>query len=581
MTSAPMTDFVPPVLDATKWENIEPLLTALLGREVHDREELERWILDRSELEAAIGESGANTYIDMTCDTESDAKQDAYTSFITTVIPKVKPVAFELDKKMKSLCELFGLTKGRYEVLYRDTAADVELFRKENVPIETQLAQLDQGYDKICGRMMVEFQGRERTLPQMGKFSESADRSVREEAWRKVSNRRLEDQERISEIYDEMVEKRHRLATNAGFENFVGYAFRSKHRFDYTPETCFAFHDAVEKHVMPFVARLDATRKRELGLGALRPWDLAVDPKNRDPLEPFENGPDLIARTRRVYDRLGPELSGFFASMGDGSNTHGTADGAMLDLDSRKGKAPGGYLYFRDRSKLPFIFMNAAGQHRDVETMVHEAGHAFHAMYCRDEPLVWYRSSPLEYAEVASMSMELLTMPYWDAYYPSAEDADRARRKQLEGSIGLLPWIATIDAFQHWIYTNPNHTRDQRVSAWLALTERFGMQGHRVDWSGLEKDRKYIWQRQSHLFGSPFYYIEYGIAQLGALGIWLIGLEQGEEAALTAYKKSLSLGGSRPLPELFAAAGLPFDFGEATVGRLVERVQAELDKLPE
>ncbi|MEX0877192.1 MAG: M3 family oligoendopeptidase [Phycisphaerales bacterium] len=581
MTTAPTTDFVPEVLDATRWENIEPLLTALLEREVSTRQELEQWILDRSELEAAIGESGANTYIDMTCDTENDAKQDAYTSFITTVVPKVKPVSFELDKKMKTLCEKHGLTEGRYAVLYRDTAADVELFRPENVAIETQLAQLDQEYDKICGKMTVEYKGEEKTLPMMGKFGESADRSVREEAWRLVSSRRLQDKERLNAIYDEMVAKRDTVARNAGLGDFVEYAFKAKHRFDYTPQTCFAFHDAIEKHVMPFVAELDASRKEQLGLEKLCPWDLAVDPKNRDALNPFEGGADLVARSQKAFDKLSPELSEMFASMGDGSNTQGTANGAMLDLDSRKGKAPGGYLYFRDRSRLPFIFMNAAGQHRDVETMVHEAGHAFHSMFCRGEPLVWYRSSPIEYAEVASMSMELLTMPYWDAFYPSEEDANRARRKQLEGSVGLLPWIATIDAFQHWVYKHPGHSRDERTAAWLKIEERFGHQGHFVDWAGLEEDRKHIWQRQSHLYGSPFYYVEYGIAQLGALGIWLKSLEEGEEAALAAYRKSLSLGGSVPLPELFAAAGLPFDFGDETVGRLVERVRAELDKLPE
>jgi len=581
MTTMPTTDFVPEVLDGTKWENIEPLLNKLLEREVNSREELERWILDRSELEAAIGESGANTYIDMTCDTGDEGKQAAYTSFITTVVPKVKPVSFELDKKLKALCEQHGLTGDRYEVLFRDTAADVDLFRQENVPTETELAQLDQEYDKICGAMTVEHDGEEKTMPMMGKYFESADRTVREDAWRKVAKRRLDDAEKISGIYDEMVQKRQSVAKNAGFENFIGYAFKSKHRFDYTPEMCTAFHDAIEKHVMPFVAKLDESRKEQLGLDELRPWDLAVDPKNRSALEPFNGGVDLVSKTQKVFDQLSPELSEFFASMGDGSNTKGSADGAMLDLDSRKGKAPGGYLYFRDRSKLPFIFMNAAGQHRDVETMVHEAGHAFHAMYCNDEPYVWYRSAPLEYAEVASMSMELLTMPYWDAYYPSEEDANRARRKQLEGSIALLPWIATIDAFQHWVYANPTHSREERAQAWLDLEQRFGHQGHVVGWDGLDQERKHVWQRQGHLFGVPFYYIEYGIAQLGALGFYLISLEQGEEAALAAYKKSMSLGGSKPLPQLFEAAGLPFDFGDQTVGRLVERVQVELDKLPE
>ncbi len=581
MTSAPITDFVPQVIDGTKWDNIEPLLNALLAREVNSKSELEQWLLDRSELEAAIGESGANTYIDMTCDTESEEKQDAYTSFITTVIPNAKPIGFELDKKFAKLAEEFGLTGGHHTVLYRDTKADVDLFRQENVSIETEISQLDQEYDKICGKMMVDFDGKEQTMPMMGKYSESADRSIREEAWKKSASRRLEDQERISAIYDQMVTKRHQVAKNAGFHNFVEHSFKSKHRFDYTPETCFAFHDAIEKHVMPFVANLDAQRKQELGLEQLRPWDIAVDPKGQAPLRPFEGGVDLIAKSQRVFDQLSPELAKMFATMGDGSNTNGSADGAMLDLDSRKGKAPGGYLYFRDRSRIPFIFMNAAGQHRDVETMVHEAGHAFHSMYCVDEPLVWYRSSPIEYAEVASMTMELLTMPYWDAFYPSEADANRARRKQLEGSISLLPWIATIDAFQHWVYENPEHTQAERAQAWLKLEERFGMQGHRVNWDGLDEERKFVWQRQGHLFGSPFYYVEYGIAQLGALGIWLISLEQGEEAALKAYKKSLSLGGSMPLPELFKAAGLDFDFGDATVSRLVKRVQAELDKLPE
>jgi oligoendopeptidase F len=582
MTSAPITDFVPEILDGTKWENIESLLNALLEREVGSKEELEQWLLDRSELEAAIGESGANTYIDMTCDTADESKSGAYTAFISDVIPKVKPIGFELDKKYKALAEEFGLTGGHFAVLYRDTAADVDLFRQENVAIETELSKLDQEYDTICGKMTVEFDGEEKTMPMMGKYSESADRAVRESAWRTVAARRMQDQDRLSAIYDEMVAKRDTVAKNAGFNNFVEYSFKAKHRFDYTPETCFAFHDAIEKHIMPFVAGLDANRQKELGLDALRPWDLAVDPKGNAPLKPFEGGQDLVAKSQSAFDRLSPELAKMFATLGDGTNTNGTDGGkASLDLDSRKGKAPGGYQYMRDRSRRAFIFMNAAGQHRDVETMVHEAGHAFHSMYCIDEPMVWYRESPIEFAEVASMSMELLSMPYWDSFYPDPADANRARRKQLEGSISLLPWIATIDAFQHWVYQNPTHTQAQRAEQWLAIENRFGHQGHRCDWSGLEEERKFVWQRQGHLFGVPFYYVEYGIAQLGALGIWLTSLEQGEEAALAAYRKALSLGGSKPLPELFAAADLPFDFGDATVGRLVERVQSELDKLPE
>lgn len=579
MSSLATSDFVPADLDASRWENVEPLFAELRDRPVESAEDFEAWLLDRSELDAALSEAGAIRYIDMTCDTASASKKQAYMDFVEGVLPKVKPAGFALDKKQAALADRFDLGE-RYRVINRDTVAAVEIFRDENVPIQTELTRLDTEYDTICGAMTVEFDGQERTLPQMGKYQEASDRGVREAAWRAVSERRAQDADRISAIFDEMVALRDRMARNAGFKDFVGYSFKAKGRFDYTPEHCFAFHEGIEKHLMPFVAKLDAQRRGALGVGALRPWDLAVDPKGRPALRPFEGGADLVAKTRRVFDRLSPELGAMFASLGDGTNDRGAEGGASLDLDSRKGKAPGGYQYMRDRSRKAFIFMNAAGLHRDVETMVHEAGHAFHSMYCVDEPLAHYRHAPIEFCEVASMSMELLTMPFWDEYYPDAEDADRARRRQLEGSLGLLPWIATIDAFQHWIYTHPKHTREERAAAWLALEERFGHQGHRVDWSGIEAHRPLIWQRQSHLFGSPFYYVEYGIAQLGALGLWLKSLEEGPASALKAYRRAMSLGGSRPLPDLFAAADLPFDFGPDTVGRLVERAEKELDKLP-
>jgi len=352
-------------------------------------------------------------------------------------------------------------------------------------------------------------------------------------------------------------------------------------RFDYGPEDCFAFHEAVEKAVVPFNERRLAERRRDLGVATLRPWDIAVDAKGRTPLKPFEGGKQLVDKALAAFGKLDPRLADMLAELGDGTECRGSRDGACFDLDSRKGKAPGGYQYMRDRIRVPFIFMNAAGLHRDVETMVHEAGHAFHSQLCRSEPLVGYRHAPIEFCEVASMSMELLTMAHWGGaggYYPTEADRVRAARKQLEGSVGLLAWIATIDAFQHWIYTNPTHTRDERVAFWLGLEERFGAG---LDWSGLDDEHKWMWQRQPHLWGHPFYYIEYGIAQLGSLQLWLKSLEEGEAAAIDAYIRAMRLGGSRPLPELFAAAGLEFDFGEATVSRLVERVEAELAKLPE
>ena len=576
--------FVSDDLDASTWDAVEPMFRELTGREIADSAGLEAWLIDRSELEAACSEARARLYINMTCDTSDDAASKAYAAFIEEVEPKLEPAAFELDKRQAELFDRVSMDSERYGVLSRDTAADVRLFRDENVPLKTELSKLDQSYDAVCGAMSVEFDGETKTLPQMAAYQERTERSIRESAWRKVSQRRLRDREEVDGIYDKMVSLRDRVGRNAGFGTYTGYAFEAKHRFDYTPEDCLGFHRSVESVIMPFCASLDSSRKAALGVDELRAWDLGVDPKGRGPLRPFDGGVDLVTKTRAVMSALDSELAGLFETMGDGANTRGIT-GGLLDLDSRGGKAPGGYQYMQDRSRKPFIFMNAAGVHRDVETMVHEAGHAFHSMLCVDEPLLHYRHSPIEFAEVASMTMELLTMPYWGVkggFYEDSSDLVRAQRKQLEGSLSLLPWIATIDAFQHWVYQNPSHTRQERTEAWLGLMERFGYRGHRVGWT--EQDRPALetaWQAQGHLFGVPFYYIEYGIAQLGSLQLWVKSLDEGEASALAAYKRALSLGGSRPLPELFEAAGISFDFSESMFRRVREAVESKLAELPE
>ncbi|HYE60912.1 MAG TPA: M3 family oligoendopeptidase [Phycisphaerales bacterium] len=572
------TTLVPADLDATRFDALEPLFKALLERPVRSAEELEAWLLDRSELAAACSEGRANLYISMSCDTDGKAAQQAYASYIENVAPRLTPLFFELDKRLVELAKKFPLDAGRYGVLLRAAQADVELFREENVPLETELAKLSQKYDQIAGAMSVQFEGEEKTLPQMAKYQELPDRAKREAAWRTVMDRRFQDVTAINDVYEEMVALRTKVGRNAGFEDYVGYAFKSKHRFDYGVEACRQFHAGVEEAIVPLVREFDRKRAADLKLDALRPWDFGVDPKGRGPLKPFNGGKDLMDKSLATFRRLDARLAEMFARLGTGEESRGARDGACLDLDSRKGKAPGGYQYMRDRTRRPFIFMNAAGMHKDVETMVHEAGHAFHSMLCEEEPLVEYRHSPIEFAEVASMSMELLSMPHWRSFYASDEDWARAAREQLKHSLLLLPWIAQIDAFQLWVYGNPKHTREERATFWLGLDERFGS---RIDWTGLEKYRRWIWQRQLHLFSHPFYYIEYGIARLGALQLWLHSLEKGEKSAVELYIKGLSLGGSRPLPELFRASGLTFDFGPDAVKRIAERVRVELDKLPE
>lgn len=562
----PASDIVPANLDATSWAQLEPLYRELIGRELHCKNCLERLILDRSEVDAAASEAGSSLYITMTCHTDNDAANKAYLAFVENVQPHLKRVAFELDKKIAQSPLASELPPARYAVLLRDLRASVELFRDENVAIETELAKLDQEYSQVCGAMSVQFQGQERTMPMMARFQEDQDRATREAAWRAVAERRLADRTRIDDIYDKMLALRQRVASNAGFADYRAYAFKARRRFDYGVRECDDFAKGVERSIVPALRRLNQQRRDGLGLARLRPWDLAVDPKGRAPLRPFDGAEQLVERSSRLFHRMEPSLGGLFDSMRSGD---------CLDLETRKGKAPGGYQSTRDRRRLPFIFMNAAGVQRDVETMVHEAGHAFHALLSRPENILAYREAPIEFCEVASMSMELTSYPFLDEFY-AGSDADRARRVHMEQLATMIPWIAIIDQFQHWIYTNPGHTRDQRTAAWRELMDRFYAD---VDWTGIEDARDALWHRQLHLFGMPFYYIEYGIAQLGALQLYG-RYRRNPGDAIAKYKEALTLGGSKPLPELFKAAGLDFDFSPERIASAWAEVESQLATLP-
>jgi oligoendopeptidase F len=388
---------------------------------------------------------------------------------------------------------------------------------------------------------------------------------LRQEAWELVTNRRLQEAEQIETIFEQLLKLREQIAANAGFADYLQYAFRARGRFDYTPQDCVKFHEAIENADMPALRQLHTRRRKQLGLDALRPWDLAVDPANKPPLRPFDKVETLVADTQEIFSQLDDKMARDFRLM---------REMRLLDLDNRKGKAPGGYQSTLAESRLPFIFMNAVGMQRDVETLLHEAGHAFHTLAMREEDLGAYREAPIEFCEVASMTMELLGNEFIEKFYPP-DDARRARREHLEGIVEIFPWIATVDAFQHWIYSHPGHSRAERQKAWLDLMDRFGGD---VDWGGYASARVNWWHRQLHIFLHPFYYIEYGIAQLGALQIWA-NSKRDKAQALGQYHRALALGGSRPLPELFQAAGCRFDFSSQTVQPLVKLVSDELGKL--
>ncbi len=561
----PKRRFLPENLDLGDWASVASQfdrLEAGAGKCAETRE-FEQWLLDWSELSAALEEEGSKRYIAMTCDTDDEDAEKAYLRFVEEIEPLIKPRQFHMAQIFVGHPLRQALCQERYYVFDRLTSLQMSLFRVENVALETEEASVGQKYQKLCGGLTVTFRGEELTLAQMGRFLEEPDRGLRESAWRLVSERRLQEKEQFEAQFDQLLRLRHQIALNAGFANYRDYAFRMRGRFDYGPGECFRFHDAIEQEIVPVLRELQRIRQSKLQLPSLRPWDLSVDPENQTPLRPFEQASELVEKAQRIFDSLDSDFSRDFKKM---------RDFRLLDLENKKGKAPGGYQSCLAESRLPFVFMNAVGIQRDVETLLHEAGHAFHSLSCRDEELLAYRGAPIEFCEVASMSMELFGGEFLGAYY-SDSDACRARRDHLEGVVEVFPWIATVDAFQHWLYTHPDHSRSEREAAWSQLMKRF--QGD-VDWTGLEGIRDSLWHRQLHIFLYPFYYVEYGIAQLGALQVWLRSKTDRAEA-LARYKAALKLGGSRPLPELFATAGCRFDFSGETVRPIAGLLREELN----
>jgi len=559
--------FLPALVDWGDWAAVAPLFDTLEERlrSITAVPELERWLMDWGELTAGLNEESSRRYIAMTCHTDDPEAEKAYLHFVEHVEPQLKPRQFALERGYLAHPVRSQLCSERYGVFDRFTAVRVELYRDENVALETEEARVGQQYQKLSGSLSVSFRGEERTLVQMGRYLEEPDRGLRQEAWELVTRRRLAEQSTFDDQFDALLGLRHRIAQNAGFANYRDYAFKARGRFDYTPADCAAFHDAIEAEVVPVLRSLQAERRRHLGLEALRPWDLSVDPLNRPPLRPFETVERLLEGSQKIFDRMDSDLASQFRRM---------RELRLLDLANRKGKAPGGYQSSLPEARLPFIFMNAVGQQRDVETLLHEAGHAFHTLATQDEDLYAYREAPIEFCEVASMSMELLGGEHWDSFY-RPEELKRARRDHLEGIVETFPWIATVDAFQHWLYTHPEHSRAERKGAWNELVDRFGGD---VDWSGWEEARAHAWHRQLHVFLYPFYYVEYGIAQIGALQVWM-NAKKNRSAALAAYRRGLALGGSRPLPELFASAGCRFAFDRDTLRPLAALVQKEWEAL--
>jgi oligoendopeptidase F len=558
--------YLPGDLCIDAWSDVEPFFNELLDRPLLSLHEIRQWLHDLSELEAALGEEGAWRYIRMSLDTRDETVTKRFQEFVTGIQPEAEKRADILNRKLMASPFSNELREDGYAVYLRGIREQLRIYREANVQLLADLRAQAQEYAATTGAMNIEWKGGTITLPAASAILESPDRDERKLVWRRINDRRAQDRDKLDTLFSGLVRKRHQVAANAGFANFRDYMYSALGRFDHKPSDAFAFHDAVMRSVVPVNEALELGRKRTLGVDRLRPWDLSVDVSNKPPLKPFANADGLADLAEEVFGKLHPYFAGCLRTMrGKG----------LLDLASRDGKAPGGYNYPLFETGAPFIFMNAVGTHDDFITMVHEGGHAVHSFLTQQLPLTGFKNFPSEVAELASMSMELLTMDHWHLVYKDPEELRRAKRDHLERVISILPWVATVDAFQHWAYEHPDHTPEQRTTAWLDIHGRFG--GRVTDWSGYGEQRAMLWQKQLHIFEVPFYYIEYGIAQLGAIGVWR-NYKRGPAQAVEQYMNALKLGYTRTLPEIYETAGVRFDLGAENVRGLIGFVREELEK---
>lgn len=558
--------FIPDNFKADDKAQVTEYYQRLLQEDIpQNARSLRDWILRWNELSTVLSEASARRYVAMTSHTQDEKIAKAYMDFVREIDPVCEDYGNKLERKMMehpSVAEL----ESEFGIYFRDVRTSLSLFNPKNIPLFTEESTDIQDYQKITSTMSVQYKGETKTLPQMSTLFTSTDRDVREEAWKLVTNRRLEDKERLDDAFDRLFKLRIQIAKNSGYSDYLDYIFKAKSRFDYTPRDCRTFHESIEKIILPYLRDIYRKKASAMKLERLRPWDAKADALSREPLKPFQKGSELIEKVGLIFDRLSPKTSAYFRTL---------KDEHLIDPDSRVGKAPGGYQIGFEESGKPFIFMNAAGTDGDIYTLLHESGHSFQQFEVAKLPLTAYHDIPSEFAEVSSMSMELIGSTDLSPFYPNHEDAKRSRASELEEIIWLFPWVASIDSFQHLLYSHPNHTASDRKEMWLSVMDRYDAG---IDYSGFEDAKAYLWQKQLHLFEVPFYYIEYGIAQLGALQVYA-NFRKNPQKALDDLFAAEALGSSRPLPELFARANIRFDFSRETIEPLIRDVCDELSTL--
>ncbi|MCB0755230.1 MAG: M3 family oligoendopeptidase [Flavobacteriales bacterium] len=549
------------------WNALEPILNELLERNIGNAEELENWIADLSEVEAVLSEETAWRYIRMNIDTTNKEYESAFNFMVTEIDPKAAPFSDKFNRKLLDSPFLKDLDLDKYRIFLRALEMQIKLYREESIPLFTSLQQLQQKYGAITGSMSVEHNGKTLTLQMANSLLKETDRELRKAIYEKVNAARLSKKDELNQLFTELIALRDKIAKQADYKNYRDYKLDALGRFDYSAEDCFTFHKAIQAECVPLVNKVDEERKSLLGVDALKPYDGDVDPTGKAGLKPFSSEKELIEKSIEAFRRIRPYYGECLETMDAMGH---------LDLESRLGKAPGGFNYPLYEIGVPFIFMNSVGSVRDLITMVHEGGHAVHSFLSKDLEITAFKNLPSEVAELASMSMELLSIDQWDVFFDNEDDLRRAKKEHLAKIIAVLPWTATIDAFQHWLYENPTHSEKERSDNWLRISSELG--SNVVDWTGYEDARAYQWQKQLHLFEVPFYYIEYAIAQLGAIAVWR-NYRQNPEKALDQYEAALKMGYTATIGEIYAAAGIEFSFTQDYVRELMQFVWDEYSTL--
>jgi oligoendopeptidase F len=559
--------FIPKNFQLSTWEELQPFFDELLHRPIHTTQDLEQWILDKNQLDMALGEAMSWRYINITVDSTDTQAANAYSFAVEHLAPNISTYEFRLDQKLISSPFLHKLDPDRFFIYIRSTQNAVDIFREENIPLATDIQLKSKEYVKIFSEMTIGYNGRQMTLQKATALLEETDREARELIYHQIHQRILREKDSFEDLFDVLLQQRHQMALNAGFDNFRDYKFQALGRFDYSVDDCLRFHDAIEQEILPIVDNLNSYRKKMLGLDQLRPWDLFVDPAGTHPLRPFQSIPELVSKVIRCLSELHPSFGVYIAKMNELGH---------LDLDSRPGKRPGGYNMPLMATGVPFIFMNATNSFSDLRTLMHESGHAVHAFLTRHYPLKTAKRVPSEVAELAAMTMELLSMEHWDIFFPNPDELRRAKFAQLEFVLKVLPWIATIDKFQHWAYEHPQHSPTERKQAWMHILRQFS--SDEVERTDIEGYSEYLWHKQLHIFEVPFYYIEYGMAQLGAIAIWKQYRENPDQT-ISNFISALKLGYTKPIGEIYQAAGIQFDFSRENVKELGDFVRHELNLL--